>query len=239
MDILAQDLRYAVRTLMRSPAFALIAALCLALGIGVNTAIFSLVRGVLFRPLPFANADRLTAVWATDERRGVDEAYITYADLHELRTSGVFEQVEGFAGRNVTLTAGDQAERIEAGSITPGLFQMIGVRPQSGRWFRADEGAPAGQEQVVLLSDALWRTRFGADPGILNQAIPINGRLLTVVGIMPPSFMFPETEKLWLPLGMADATNRQARFIWALGSLRRDLTLQTAGVRLSEIAARW
>jgi putative ABC transport system permease protein len=239
MDQLLQDLRYSVRTLMRNRVFTTIAVLCLALGIGVNTAIFSVVRGMLFRPLPFDPDGRLTTVWATNERRGIEDSGVSFADLQDIRSSGVFDRIEGLTGRSFTLTAADQPERVEGAAITPGLFDMIGARPQQGRLFRLEEAAPAGFEQVVLISDGLWKRSFGADPEIVGRAIHINARQLVVVGVMPPEFKFPETNEIWVPLGAADATNRQSRSIWAFGRLKSEGTLSAAAAQLAAIAAGW
>ena len=239
MDVLLQDIRYGWRTLLRSRGFAVIAALCLALGIGVNTAIFSLVRGLLFRSLPFAHGDRITVVWATNAQQGTGDGGFAFGDLQDLRASGVFTQLEGMTDRSVTLAEGDIAERLESNSVTPGLFPMLGVRPQLGRLFHADEEAAIGQEQVVLLSDNVWRGEFGSDPNILNRSIHVNGRELKVVGVMPKGFNFPERSRLWLPLGSANPVDRQLRFVQAIGVLRPGVTMQAANQRIAATAERW
>jgi putative ABC transport system permease protein len=238
MDGLLQDLRFAARSLRRSPGFAVVALLCLTLGIGVNAAIFSIVRGVLLRPLPFADADRIVSLQADATGRGITEEELAYADLADYRASGVFEQLEGFSERSFTLMGGDRSERIQGSSVTPGLFPMLGIAPQHGRHFLPGESAPAGFEQVAILSDRLWRRRFAADPGLVGRTIRLNGRALTVVGIMPPGFAFPETDELWLPLGSADATNRVARFVWGVGKLRAGLDLPAARTALDAVADR-
>ncbi|MEX2283906.1 MAG: ABC transporter permease [Gemmatimonadota bacterium] len=239
MDTLFQDLRYALRTLLRSRGFTTVAVLCLALGIGVNTAVFSMVNGVLFRDLPFEDPDRIVSVWSTNQRRGIEDGDLSYADLQDLRATGTFEQLGGITGRSVTITSGDQAVRVEGSSITPNLFALLGVQPQMGRNFREEEAAPAGFEQVVLLSDALWKEHFGADPAIVGKPIHMNGRELVVVGVMPPNFKFPETDQLWLPLGTASADNREARSIWPIGKLAAQTPLQAAQTQLRAVAQRW
>src|SRR5687767_825860 len=239
MDILLQDFRYAVRTLMRSRAFSSIAVLCLALAIGVNTALFIVVHGMLFRALPFDRDGRLMTVYATDARRGIEDAAITYPDLEELRASGVFTAVGGITGRNFTLTATDQPERLEGASITPGVFEMLGVKPLHGRLFRPEEAAVAGFEQVALISHRIWQDRYGADPALVGRPIHVNGRELVVAGIMPAGFRFPERSDIWLPLGIADPTNRGPRFVQALGLLAPGISLEQANLRLNALAARW
>ena len=239
MDPLYQDLRFAWRTLLRSRGFTLIAVVCLALGIGVNTAVFSMVNGILFRELPFEDPDRIVSIWATNQRRGIDDGELSYADLKDLRASGLFEQLGGITGRSVTITSADQAVRIEGSAVTPNLFGMLGVQPQMGRHFREEEAAAAGFEQVVILSDALWKTHFGADPAIVGKPIHLNGRELVVVGVMPRNFQFPETDQIWLPLGVLNPENREARSIWPIGKLAENTPLDAARARLGVIAQRW
>jgi predicted permease len=236
MDILLQDLRYAVRSLRRSPGFAALAVACIALGIGANTAMFSIVYGVLLRPLPFAAAERVVSLRATNEARGVTEGGLAYADLEDYRSSGVFEALAGLSGRSFTLTGGDQADRVQGSSVTSNLFPLLGVAPQLGRGFREEDAAPLGFERVVLLSDDLWRRSFGADPSIVGRSIRINGRALTVVGVMPPRFRFPEVDELWVPLGSADAQDRGARWIWGIGRLAEGVSLAGARSRLRTVA---
>ena len=239
MDSLLQDIRYALRTLARARGFTGLAVLCLALGIGVNTAVFSLVNGILFRELPFDDPDRIVSIWATNQRRGIEDGRISYADLQDLRATGVFDQLGGITGRSVTITDGDQAIRVEGSSVTPNLFGLLGVQPQMGRQFRDDEAAAAGFEQVVILSDALWKDHFGADPAIVGRPIHMNGRELVVVGVMPPDFKFPETDLVWLPLGVVNANGREARSIWPIGKLAANTDLIAAQSRLAAVAQRW
>jgi predicted permease len=198
---------------------------------------FSMVNGILLRPLPFEDGERVVSLQSTNERRAITEGGLAYADLEDFRGAGVFTELGGLAGRSYTLTGGEEAERVQGSSVTPNLFGLLGVEPQLGRGFTAEEAAPFGFERVVLLSDGLWRRRFGGDPGIVGQAVHINGRKLTVVGVMPPGFQFPETDELWVPLGSADAEDRDARWIWGIGRLRPDVTLAAARERLSVTAS--
>jgi predicted permease len=238
MDSILYDLRYAARSLRRSPGFLAIAVLCLALGVGVNTAMFSMVNGILLRPLPFEDAGRVVSLQSTNERRAITEGGLTYADLDDFGGAGVFAELGGLSTRSFTLTGGEEAERVQGASVTTNLFGLLGVAPQVGRRFTAEEAAPFGFERVVLLSDGLWRRRFGADPGIVGRPVHINDRELTVIGVMPAQFRFPETEELWVPLGSADAEDRVARWIWGIGRLRPDVTLSVARERLAVTAAR-
>ena len=241
MDMISQDIRYALRALTKARAFTAIALVCLAVGIGVNTAIFSVVNGMLFRSLPFADGDRLTTIWSTNERRDIEDAGISWADLRDLRDSGIFEDVAGARVSSLTVTATDQPERIEGSAVTPNLFGLVGVRPQLGRSFRDDEGAAAGFEQVAIISDGLWKRSFGSDPNILERTIHINGRQLQIVGVMPADFRFPETADIWLPLGpeIRNPMNREARGIWGMGKLKAGATIEAADRQVKQLAARW
>jgi predicted permease len=239
MDALIQDIRYALRSFGRSRGFVIVAVLCIAGGIAANTATFSVVDAMLFRPLPFAHGDDVLTLYATNEARGATQAGLTYADLVTLRTTAddVLEGVEGFSGRSVTLTGGDAAERVQGSSVTPGLFRLLGATPRIGRSFLEDEGAPAGFERVVLLSDRLWRRRFGADPGIVGRAVAINSRELIVIGVMAPGFRFPRTDELWLPLGTTDVTERSARFVQGIARVRTGVSFDDARRRIDAAAA--
>ena len=236
MDSVLQDVRFAARSLWRARALSLTALLCLSLGIGTNTGAFSIVHGILFRALPFADADRIVAIHAVHERQGTD-TNLTDADLTALRTSSVFAAVEAFSGRNFTLSGGDVTERVQGSAVTPELFRMLGVAPQRGRHFLPEEAGPAGFERAVLLSDRLWRRRFNADPAIVGRTIRINDRELPVVGIMPAGFRFPETDELWLPLGTANAANHHARYLTAVARLSPGAPLAQAQANASALSA--
>jgi putative ABC transport system permease protein len=238
MDTLLQDLRFAARSLWRARAVTATAVVCLAVGIGTNTAVFSLVHGILFRELPFAEADRIVSVLGENAERGFTDGGLTWADLADLRATGAFAQVEALAQRNFTLTSGAEPERVQGSSVTPELFAMLGVQPRLGRQFRPEEAGPAGFEQAVLLSDALWQRRFGADESIVGRTVHINGRELVVAGVMPPGFRFPERDELWVPLGSLDATNRSARYLFTVARLERGVTLAAAQARAGGVAAR-
>jgi predicted permease len=233
-----QDVRCGVRVLTGRPVPTFVAVLSLALGIGANTAIFSMVYGILWRGLPFEEPDRVVSVRGASESRGFDDGEIAFGDLQDLRDSGVFEAVGAVASRNVTLTGGDFPERVQGASITPEIFSLIGVEPILGRDFTADDAAEIGFEEVVILSEGLWRARFGADRTILGRTVGINDRELAVVGIMPPGFRFPEIEDLWLPLGTDDPTNRTRRYLWPVGRLAEGTSLRAARERIAALSER-
>jgi len=241
MDALMQDLRYAARALLRSPGFTLVAVLTLALGIGANTAIFSAVSAVLLRPLPYPGADRLVAIWGS---RGSDRQLLTgYADVMDFRAqSRSFEDIGIIRGQSVNLTGGESPERVSGEFVTADVFAVIGVRAALGRTLSADEATPGRGREVVVLSDALWRTRFGADARLLGRTLLLNGRPHVVIGIMPPGYTSPfGPVDLWLPITSipSPATfDRGAQNVWAIGRLRPGVTPERAQRDLSVIAER-
>src|SRR5687768_1370240 len=166
MDGLLQDLRLAFRFVTRGGVVPLLVILCLALGIGLNTAGFTLLRGSLFGDLGLRDADRVVWIQATSPVRGEDVDEVTYADITALAESGIFEAVELMQGRSTTLTDGEP-DRLTGFATSPGLFAMLGVEPQIGRGFLPEEGREPGLEAVALISDALWKRRFAADPAVV------------------------------------------------------------------------
>jgi predicted permease len=210
-----QDLRYGVRMLSKNPGFTLIAVLTLALGIGANTAIFSIVRSVLIRPLPFAQPDRLMqARYRVQPHllQGESQSYIDRRDLIDWRTrSRSFERIGGYLTNGVLSLPGDGAPEIIRGiGVTSDLLPMLGVQPALGRLFLPEEARP-GSDRLIILSDDLWRRRFGANPGIIGQTIRAIGGTYVVVGVMPPGFNFPLKQRLDVVRG----TSGQMAF-WAL-----------------------
>ena len=238
MDGFFQDLRFALRSTYRGGFLPWVAIACLAIGIGINTAMFSIVHGVLYRDLPFRDPASVVAVTARSESRGLDDAQLTFADLEDLRASGVFTGVEGLQGLSFTLTGAETPERAQGSGVTPGLFALLGVEPQLGRGFLPDEGAPPGFAEVVLLSDALWRRHFGGDPDVLGRTLVVNGRPLVVVGVMPAGFRFPETDDLWVPVAPTGVGARSARPVAAVARLEPGRELGAARDALSGLSAR-
>src|SRR5947208_5702785 len=206
MDTLLQDLRYAVRTLLKSPGFTLVAVLTLALGIGANTAIFSAVNTVLLKPLPYPGSDRLVQIMSTGFR-GVQFG-VSFPDLHDLRAlSQDFTGVAATTTLRYNLTGAGDPREVQAAAITADLFDVLQRRPEIGHGFTAaDARAP-----LALLAHGLWVTNFGRDPGILGRSISLDGRSFTVVGVMPAGFQFPNEEvQVWLPIGEFLSQNPQA-----------------------------
>ena len=235
------DIRYAIRTLARTPGFTGIAVLTLALGIGANTAIFSVVNAVLLRPLPYHEPSRLVMVFGTDIKRGGTDDVISYPTYLDWKAqSRSFEGMEAWAGWTFNLAAGDQPERVAALRITPGLFSVMGVQPALGRFFLPEE-QQAGRNHVLLLSHDLWARRFASDPNIVGRSVTItadtDSESYTVVGVMPEGFQYTgPMDRAWVPL-MADP-NRGHGFIFVVGRLKPGVSIQQAQAEMDTISAR-
>ena len=186
MDSLIQDVRYAIRSCLRAPGFTTVAILALALGIGANTAIFTLVNAVLIERLPFHNPDRLVMMWESNARRPNHPNTVGPANfLRWQERATAFEQMSGLFETRLNLTGTAEPQEIVAQSVTPNFFTTLGVAPMIGRAFLPDEG-PEGKNRVVVLTHALWQRRFAADPSIVGRTIQLNSHPYTVVGVMPP-----------------------------------------------------
>ncbi|MBC8086967.1 MAG: ABC transporter permease [Phycisphaerae bacterium] len=228
METLLQDLKYAVRTLRKSPAFTTIAVLCLSLGIATNTTIFSCFNAIVLRPFPFDNPDDLVAVYDRNPKndfRG-SLSYLNYLDWRDGSKS--FTDLAAYSGRSIAITEGDEPLRLSGQVVSSNLFPMLGVRPQLGRLFRADEDKP-GTAGVALLGDGVWRRKYAADPSIIGRVISINSLPHTVVGVMPELFKFPESSEVWIPLGPAlSGTPREARALQVIGRLKTGTSVAQA-----------
>jgi hypothetical protein len=206
METLGQDLRYALRGLRKSPGFTGLAVLAMALGIGANTAVFTVVNGVLLRPLPFPEPGRLFLISYKQQRGPVTSDTPGLSDRHYLeflRQNQSFESVATFGPDSVTLTGAGSAVRVPAAMVTSSFFPVLQVNPAVGRAFLPEEERQGGSG-VTLIGDKLWRSRFGADPNILGKTIVLDGIGRTVTGIIPPGFAFPYDAELWLPLEVRD-----------------------------------
>jgi predicted permease len=237
-----QDVRLALRGLWRSRGFTIAAVLTLAIGMGATTLVFSIVDAVMLRPRPFGDrSDRLITLHSTHptQAQDWDDSEISYPDLSDVRDQArTLEAVEGLIVRSASLAGPDESERVLAASITPGLFRLLGVEAALGRTFRDDEGAEPGFETAAILSDALWHRRFGGDPNVLGRTVPVNGRAIAVVGVMPPGFRFPYTNDLWLPYRTRRDEGRERRALLAIGLLREGVRPGEAQAELDTVAAR-
>jgi putative ABC transport system permease protein len=239
---LGGDLRYAVRSLRQHPGFTAVVLATLALGIGANAAIFSVVNAVLLRPLPYEGADRIVVLWGDLHRPGVNEIpasageYVDYRDR-----SHAFDHIAVYDTAGFNLTGGEAPERVDGAIVTASLFPLLGASAQIGRTFLAAEEQP-GRNDVALIGHALWTRRFGANPAIVGQVVSIDGRPTEVVGVMPPRFQFPDPAiEIWKPLLLdADAVssdNRGSHGYTALARLRPGVTLSQAQADLAGVTA--
>ena len=247
METLIQDIKFGLRMLVKSPSLSIVATIALALGIGANTAIFSVVNAVLLRPLPFPNSEQLMSVFETDVQRGRmrgSESYPNFFDLRSQNTS--FEHLAAYHTGDYIMTGRGEPVRLQGVVTTADLFPLLGVAPIMGRTFVADEDK-AGSNRVAVLSERLFRSRFNSDPSLLNQTITLDGINFTVIGVMPASFEFPiqnEPAELWTTIageasGKSPITaQRGAHFLGTIGRLKSDVTKEQAQTDLSTIAAR-
>jgi putative ABC transport system permease protein len=243
MRAIIQDLRYGLRLVLKRPGFTFVAVITLALGIGANTAIFSVVDAVLLRPLPYPQAERLVFVWSTMIGQGVPVAGSSMPDYREWRDrSDTLEGLGGFYYGDFNLaSSGAGPERVEGALITANLFDVLQVSPALGRSFTAGEDQ-YGRHHVVLLSYGLWQRRFSGDPGIVGRELKIGGEGYTVVGVMPKGMPFfdnlPEVE-LWRPIAFAPGDNLDTRnnhFVTLVGRLKAGVTSAQAQDEMSAIA---
>jgi putative ABC transport system permease protein len=238
---LLHDLRYAVRMQRKNPAFTIIAVIALALGIGANTAIFSVVNTVLLRPLPYKDPERLAMVWEDDTRHGYPRdtpAAANYVDWRDQNQS--FEGMAAIADESFNLTGSGDPERLEGRRVSANLFPLLGVEPEIGRVFTATEDQP-GSQRVVLLSYGLWQRRFGGDPGIVGKPLTLNGETYIVTGVMPARFQFPSNDdEVWVPIGLSaqEAANRNRHYLYVIARLKPGVTLAQAQIDMSTIATR-
>jgi putative ABC transport system permease protein len=241
LDNLAQDFHYAARTLRKNPAFATIAVLTLALGIGANTAIFSVVHGVLLRPLPFANASTLLDVSARSTLFDFENLSISLADIADVRASASsFATLTPYASATKDLAVDGKPERLEGADITEDFFPTLGITPLLGRTFTSTDMQPGSR--AVVISHALWRERFGADSNVIGKSLLVDDQPKTVIGVMPPLSHtgFATDDQLWSPLVPSDDQRnlRQSRDFSVLARLQPNATPQQAQQELDTITAR-
>jgi predicted permease len=228
MSTILQDFRYAIRTLRRSPGFSSIAILTLAIGIGANTAIFSLVQAVLLNPLPFAHAERIVSVEETWRGTAGSVSAGNFADLKA--ASGSFDRLAAARYATFNLAESGTPERVDGARVTGDFFEVFGARPRQGRTFRPEEDRP-GAERVVVLSDRMWKTRLGGAADVVGRAVRLDGELYTVVGVMPASFDYTrDNEELWVPAAFdAEAlANHDKHNLTVFGLLKPNVSVAAA-----------
>ena len=248
MNTLFQDVRYGLRMLLKSPSVSIVATIALALGIGANTAIFSVVNAVLLRPLPFPNSDALMSVFEKDDTRGVVRGSYSYPNFFDLRQQNhVFENVAAYHDSDFIMTGRGDPVRLQGGVVTADLFSALGTAPLLGRTFLPNEDKPTETGRVVVLSERLFASRFNSDASVLNQQITLDGKSYTIIGVMPHGFEFPvqnEPLELWTTIaddsaGSSPITGqRGAHFLRVIARLRLGVTEAQAQAEASAIAAR-
>ena len=246
VETFLQDTRYAFRMLRKSPGFTAVAVLTLALGIGANTAIFSVVYAVVLKPLPYVNSEQLFNVFEVQPQQGVTGTGWSYANFAELREqNSVFSEMAGAQKHQLTLTARGEPSIVNTSVVTPELFSVFGEKPLAGRMFFSEDGR-AGAPPVVVLSENLWRGSFGADPNIIGSSIDLDKRSFTVIGIMPAAFRFPlltESEQVWIPLVQDPLfgsliPRRGGHWLQVTGRLKPGVSMTQAQAELDAISAR-
>src|SRR5215475_10326944 len=233
----AQDVRYAGRVLKNSPGFTVIAILTLALGIGANAAIFSVVNATLLKPLPFRNPGKIVSLWQTESAPGsyplTGEDYLDW----EAHNKGFADMALYSWPASANLSVGDSPESVSVIQIEPNFFTMLGVQPQIGRTFAAAESVK-GSNHVVILSNAFWKSRFGGSREIVNQTVSLDGEPYTVVGVMPAWYRLPAEAKVWTPLDMSlKSLGKRGSHSWrAIGRVKDDVTIAQARADLKALA---
>ncbi len=242
MAALLQDLRYGWRLLRKSPGFTAVAVLVLALGIGANTAIFSVVNAVLIRPLPFKDPARLVQIWHVPPPKsfpGMTMFAVSAANyLDWERENHVFENTAIYTGQSFDLTGGDKPESVPAAAVEPTFFSVLGSPPLLGRTFASGEDQ-SGRDNVVVLSYSFWQTRFGGNPAIVGQTITLNNQPRTVIGVMGPKFARPDSAKIWVPLAWTaeERAVRGEHHYMVVGRLKPGVTLAQSQAEMNTISS--
>lgn len=238
METLRQNLKFAFRSLIRSPGMLVVAAWSLGLGIGVNTTIFSAVDVFLIRPLPYADADRLVQVWSTNRERGWNGVGISAPDYRDWQRESRALELAAYRGASFDLSGAAQPQRLSAQRVAPNFFRVLGVAPERGRTFTEAE-EQAGSDRVVLVSHAFWQSQLAADPQVVGRTLLLNGTVHTVVGVMPATFTFgPPLNQVWAPLGLTGTETRDQRNLAVIARVRPGATVESARAELEGIASR-
>jgi putative ABC transport system permease protein len=235
-----QDLRFAFRMIWKKPWFSAAIVITLALGMGINTTVFSLVNAVLFKPLPFPGGERLVMAWENNPSSDRGKIPVSYADFRDFRQSAdSFERLEAFSGYPITIgEKGNPPERYRGAGVTAGMFDMLSTKPVIGRAMQPSDEKP-GAEKVVLISDGVWKDRYGKNPGVIGLSVSINEKPATIIGVMPAGFKFPFNEDIWTAI-VPDAASedRSHRDYTMVGMLKEGSSIVAAQADLEVIAKR-
>jgi len=244
MDTLLQDIRFGARMLLKHKGFTTVAVIALGLGIGANTAIFSLVNGVLLRPLPFPNAERIVYFEGKNPAVGITDSNISYLDFTDWsQQTDLFASTAAYWTGNADLSGeGTEPEAVPRAGVTIGFFSVLGVQPVLGRTFAPEDDKPAtfneGRGTVAIISHGLWKRRFGSDPAIIGRVVQMKSRPLTVIGVMPPGFEYPEQTQIWVNSAVNLSQEPRDNRAWsAIARLNSNVNLKQAQTRVSAINA--
>ncbi len=241
MHTLWQDLRYGARMLMKKRGFTVVAVITLGLGIGANATMFSVVNGMLLRPLPFRGSERIVHLDENAPKAGLESAGFSFPDFSDWRErSRSFERMALYEEASFTLASGnptERAERVNGARVTASLFPLLGVDAVQGRSFLEEEDKP-GVAQTAIIGHGLWQRRFGGDPGVIGRSARIDGESVTIVGVMPAGFGFPIKAEIWKPIATAfDEKGRGNHFAYGVGRLKPGVTIESARAEIESIAA--
>ncbi len=240
---LSQDIRYGLRMMIKNPGFTTIALLALGLGIGANTAIFSVVNSILLRPLPFNKPAQLVVIWENAAHLGFPKNTPSPANfLDWQKQNTIFQGMAAFAQRSFNLTGAGEPERLDGRRVSANLFDVLGVKPLVGRTFSPDDDKPG--TKVALLNESLWRRRFGGDPTVIGRGLALNGESYTVVGVLPANVQLPAygkwRDQVWVPMAFSpeEAANRGDHFLEVIGRMKPGIALAQARAEMDTIATR-
>jgi putative ABC transport system permease protein len=238
MNTLLQDIRYGFRMLLKHKSLTAVAMIALGLSIGSNTAIFSLVNGVLLSPLPFPDAERIIYIEGKNPAAGISDSNVSYLDFTDWsQQTDLFASTAAYWTGEAHLGADGQPERVPRAGVTPGFFSVLGIQPVLGRTFvpEDDKGWP---QTVAIISHGLWKRHFGSDPAIVGKSILLSGRSMTIIGVMPPGFEYPEQTRIWVPSAVDLSLEPRDNRVWsAIARLNAAIDLKQAQARLSAINA--
>src|SRR6202049_1616027 len=238
MDTIRQDIRFALRMLWKHRFATLICAVALALGMGADTAIFSMAEAFLLHPVPLDEINRLVAVVDSKPRQNIEKTAVataTYLEWHEQARS--FDRLGAYSWDGVNFTGDGTPQKIQDFRVTANFFSTLGVQPHLGRDFLPEEGEP-GKNQELILSYGLWERRYAADPKLLGKVVKVDGKPFTIVGVMGKGFDFPMSAEAWLPIAFdaKQAVDRNSRWLWVIGHLKPEVSFEQAQAEMITIA---
>ena len=233
------DARHAVRMLLRTPGFSLVALLTFALGIGVNAAVFTVYNGVLLRPLPYPDSGRITMVWMDNRREGIREDITSWPNYMDWKQSQSFQHMAGFSPTSFTLTGAGEPERLQGAAVTADFFDVMGLQPVLGQVFTQKEETP-GNDRVAVISYGLWQRSFGGANDVIGKTLTLSGNVHQIIGVMPAALAVPERAELWKPLAVDNDTRNARNAFWlpVIGRLKPGVSVEQAQTEMNGIGAR-